>query len=194
MNRHRPKTLVRYFMLAGFVLAVLVGCGGGGGPRLMPPVDQALPQTAAPQTQGVPERNRLVASQPALAQLAPGSEFDFVLSADLSQELYQMSSRIGFDPAVVQPESVTYGSLLPSDAVRMSRRDLPDTVPFAFTAPPGHAGIPAGSGELLRVRFRLLGNPVGGRAVWLVNNAEYLQLRDRIGRRLSFDLAREVGQ
>jgi hypothetical protein len=193
MNRVLSRAILRGLLLASFALAVLGGCGGGG-QHVMPPVETTAPAGQPAGNSGLPERNILTASLPALSQLAPGSEFDFVLSAALAEELYQMSGRIGFDPAVVRPVGSEFGALLPADAVRMSRDDLPDTVPFAFTAQPGRSGIGAGRGELLRVRFRLLGSPAGGRAVWLVNEAEFLQLRDRIGRRLRFDLAREVGQ
>jgi len=193
MNRFLSRAIMRGLLLASFTLAGLGGCGGDG-QHVMPPVETTAPVGQPAADPRAPERNTLTASLPALAQLAPGSEFDYVLSTELTEELYQMSGRIGFDPAVVRPVGVTYGSLLPADAVRMSRDDLPDIVPFAFTAQPGRSGIGAGRGELLRVRFQLVGTPADGSAVWLINEAEYLQLRDRIGRRLSFDLAREVGQ
>jgi len=175
------------------MLAALGGCGGGG-QHVMPPVETVAPANQPAGDQQAPQRNVLTASLPSLSQLAPGSEFDYVLNAELTEELYQMSGRIAFDPAVVRPVDCEFGALIPADAVRMSRMDLPDTVPFAFTARPGRTGVNAGRGELLRVRFQLVGVPAGGRAVWLVNEAEYLQLRDRIGRRLRFNLAREVGQ
>ena len=193
MRRHISIAVVLAILLAIFMLNALPGCGGGG-QRLMPPVDNTPPALEPDADEGAPTRNTLLATMPALSGLAPGAEFDYVLSVELVEELYQLSARIAFDPAVVEPVDVAYGALLPSDAVVMSRRNEAEIVPFAFTALPGRAGIQPGRGELLRVRFRLAGNPSGGRAIWLVNEAEFLQLRDRVGRRLFFDLSSEVVQ
>lgn len=194
MQRRISFAAVSAILLATLILNALPGCGGGASRGLVPPVDTAAPAVESAADQGEPTRNRLVATMPSLSRLAVGAEFDYVLSVELAEELYQLSARIGFDPAVVQPVDVEYGALLPPDAVVLSRTGEAEIVPFAFTALPGRTGIQPGRGELLRVRFRLATEPAGGRAIWLVNEAEFLQLRDRIGRRLSFDLAREVQQ
>lgn len=191
MQRQISIAVVLAVLLAIFMLNALPGCGGGGGRQLMPPVDNTTPEVQPAVEDGAPTRNALVATMPALSSLAPGAEFDYVLSVELAEELYQLSARIAFDPAVVRPVDVEHGALLPADAVVMSRLGEEEIVPFAFTALPGRVGIQPGRGELVRVRFRLTGDPHGARAVWLVNEAEFLQLRDRIGRRLSFDLANE---
>jgi len=175
------------------LLGLLAGCGGGG-QQVTPLMDSTPVELAAPASEGAPERNRLTASMPALSSLAAGAEFDFLLSVELAEELYQCSARIGYDPAVVQPVAAEYGALIPSDAVRLPWAEAEGVVPLAFTALPGRSGIQSGRGELWRVTFRLTGAPGGDRAVWLVNEAEFLQLRDRVGRRLSFDLASEEVQ
>ena len=175
------------------LLGLLAGCGGGGR-QLTPVMDSNPPVAAAPVSEDAPTRNRLVASMPALGSLPVGTEFDFVVSAELAEELYQCSARIGYDPAAVVPVDASYGALIPSDAVRMPHAKADGVVALAFTALPGRAGIQAGRGELLRLTFRLVNAPMSGRAVWLVNEAEFLQLRDRNGRRLSFDLASEEVQ
>lgn len=175
------------------LLGLLAGCGGGG-QQVTPFMDSTPVELAAPASEEAPERNRLVASMPALGSLAAGSEFDYLVSVELAEELYQCSARVGYDPAVVQPLAAEYGALIPSDAVRLPWAEAEGVVPLAFTALPGRAGIQSGRGELLRVTFRLTGVPSGNRAVWLVNEAEFLQLRGRAGRRLSFDLANEEVQ
>jgi hypothetical protein len=175
------------------LLGLLAGCGGGG-QQITPLIDSTPAVVEAPGAEEAPTRNRLVASMPALGSLAAGSEFDYLVSVELAEELYQCSARVGYDAAVVQPVTAEYGALIPADAVRLPWAEADGVVPLAFTALPGRAGIQSGRGELLRVTFRLTGAPSGGRAVWLVNEAEFLQLRDRVGRRLSFDLASEEVQ
>jgi len=179
--------LVVILLIAG-IAAGLLGCGGGGNNLPTPAAEESL--SVDPITDVAIERNRLVASMPALGRLASGSEFDFVISAELAEELYQCSLRVAYDPAVVQPVDAAFGNDVPGGMVRLARLDTDGLVPCALTALPGETGIAAGDRELLRIRFRLTGTPEG-RAVRLVNDTGFLQLRSRDGRRLSFDLATE---
>jgi len=141
---------------------------------------------------GIPTRNALITTMPAVAGMAPGTEFEFTLRGEFCTPLHQASGRIVYDPAVVQPLAVRRGELIPAGAVYLAKLDVTGFVPFAFTALPGDAGIAPGRGELLRVRFRLLAEPPPGFRIRLLNDAAYLQLRTSGGGRLSFDLASEV--
>ncbi|MBN2081562.1 hypothetical protein JW859_05060 [bacterium] len=188
MRRRVPLLLVLACLLIAGIAAGLLSCGGGGSSNLPAPVDESLITT--PAADATIERNRLVTSMPALGRLASGTEFDYVISAELTEELYQCSLRVEYDPAVVEPVDSTFGDAVPAGMVRMARLSSDGLVPCALTALPGGTGIAAGTGELIRIRFRLRGTP-DGRAVRLVNDAGFLQLRDRSGQRLSFDLATE---
>ena len=186
----------------GVALAVLVllnACGGGGislspgrsngyqdagvisAPESPDEAADTPPATAT-------ARTTLTLAMPALGQMGPGGSFDVTLSASVVGELYQGSMRIGFDPAVVQPVSSRTGGLVPSHMVRLTGLDQPDHVPFAFTALPGGTGITDTSGELVTVTFRLLAPVTDGSPLWLVNDASYLQLRDRNGQRIGYNL------
>jgi len=187
------------------VLLALIACGGGSIPlpgevnfdTPMPP-DGASPMIPAPAGDEAgdvvqPERTTLKLSYPALATLAPGSEFEAVVGGVFITEVYQGSLRLSYNPAVVEPVSVERGGLLLDDMVHVTGLMQGDHVPFAFTALPGHAGIAPGEGELLRVRFRLLDVPTTGQPLSLLNDAMFLQLRDRQGKRLGFDLESRMG-
>ncbi len=172
----------------------LHGCGGGGGvshsrsDRLgNPQTNTQLPSESPP-----PQRNRLVTSTPILNKLSPGQEFDFVLRAELKDELFQTSARILYDPSVFSPIRTSKGNLIPEDAVFFAKLDKEGLLPFAITRLPGSEGIRAGTGEILRVRFRLLSTPQANSRIRLQNEPAFLQLRDKSGGRLSFDLATEV--
>ena len=148
--------------------------------------EQPLPVTRQP-------RNMLILDSAAIGRLKPGDEFDVVVKGRFIDEVYQGSARIAFDQELMRPVEAKRGSMLLSDMIHIAGINQPQHVPFSFTALPGNAGIAPGEGELLRIRFRLTGTPGPGKHIWLINEAEFLQLRDRQGQRLSFDLeTREV--
>ena len=188
--------------LAAFTSIVLAlalsACAAGSGllrqahsPVNEPPV--WLSQTPAPTA-----RNVLRTRMPALATLAGAAEFDFIVSMQLDDALFQGSGRIVYDPLYLEPLRAERGALIPQSAVFIAplTSELPAdslpagmaAIPFAFTMLPEQPAIPASSGELLCVRFRLKQATHKARAVYLLNNAEYLQLRDAQGQRLAFDL------
>ena len=177
-----------------WILALCVlaspSCGGGGARHSInrPELSTATPQAPAAN----PERNVLTAVMPPLAGLGAGSEFEFTLTAQLAQEVKQGSGRILYDATAAAPVAVEKGALIPGSFVFFSKLDASGVVPFAFTSLPGGRGIAIGSGELLRVRFRMLAAPPSGFRVRLQNDGAYLQLRNNQGGRLSFDLASEV--
>jgi hypothetical protein len=158
-------------------------------------------------------RNVLATRVPSTQGLAAGAEFELVVSVELAGALYQGSGRVLYDSRAVQPVGASRGALIPPGAVFVAKLDAPagmaggassatgvsgaggtrldGVVPYAFTALPGQAAIPPGSGELVRLRFRLLA-PCSACPVRLLNDPAYLQLRDSAGRRLAFDLREEV--
>jgi hypothetical protein len=145
-----------------------------------------------------------------LAALLPGAEFDFVVRADLKDELFQASTRVLYDSSVLAAVSVERGEALPANCLFISKLDaergslavpekeaadgLDRVIPAAFTGRPGDPALRPGKHELLRLRFRLL-EPIGRRAapVRLQNDRDFLQLRDSAGRRIPFDFESRVG-
>jgi hypothetical protein len=187
------------------LLAAAIGCGEKA--ALTAPPSPTPPGTELPSGNdaGQLNRNLLSTSMPALAGLSTGAEFEFVISVKCTDPLYQGSGRVLYDPAVMQPVAAMRGSAIPAGFLFSAKLDaatvasnglsgLPPVagmVPYAFTGLPDAPGRVA-SGELCRVRLRLL-RPAGpDSAVRLLNNASYLQLRGPAGNRLAFDLHAEV--
>lgn len=181
---------------------VLSGCG----PRTATPIPalKSAPPTPAaePGAQPAARRNVLSATLPPLGRLVVGAEFDYVLSADMVEALFQGSGRVLYDSRSVRPIAAAWGPLAPPSGVRVAKLDaaaaatpmggLDGVAPFAFTALPGQGSVVPGQGEILRLRFKLIGKVRDGAAIRLQNDPAYLQLRDSQGRRLSFDLSEEV--
>jgi len=170
--------------------AISLSPGGAAAPQdsgaIDPPDNPA--DVVTPGTEERVLRNTLSLTIPPLARLTPGTEFAVTLGASFIGEVYGGSARIGFDPAVVQPVDSRIGGLVPGSMVHLTGLDQPRHVPFAFTALPGDNGIVDASGELVTVTFRMVGPIGGGQPVYLINEYEFLQLRDRQGQRLGFDL------
>lgn len=183
-----------YILVLGAIL-FSPACGGGGRGFIPRPTHQPEPpssQQQLPTEPSIPSRNCLTARMPALSRLEVGSEFEFVLKGEFREEVFQGSGRILYDREFVEPVRVSRGEMIPGDAVFMAKLDADGFVPFAFTPLPGNCGLPAGRGELLKVRFRLLNAPPPSFRIRLLNTPEYLQLRSHSGGRVSFDLAMEV--
>ncbi|MCB1187399.1 hypothetical protein KDL29_09565 [bacterium] len=185
---------------------LFIACGGNGGPiqqeqlNAAPQVDRQLPlQEQVAEGAGLPladgdaGSNLVTLRTPALAELGPGDEFTATLSVDLSDEVHQGVLRLMFDSLALQPVEVVPGAMLPSGMVRIADLDKPGFIPLAFTALPGGTDVAAGSGELFSIRFRLLkaGNEAG--RISFISDNDFLQLRDRDGERLRFNLGTEAG-
>jgi hypothetical protein len=147
----------------------------------------------------------LQTSMPALAGLTAGAECTFTISVQLSEPLFQACGRVLYAPELLEPLTVKRGTLVPVGDVFIAPLNAePGTftlpagmaaVPFAFTGLPGGEAVATGSGVLLEVRFRLKQSVDQPHALYLLNDPEYLQLRDANGHRLAFDLeSQEVGQ
>lgn len=113
-----------------------------------------------------------------------------LVSADDAAELYQLSCRLTFDPAVVRPVTTTRGTLVDQRAVFFTSDQPEAYVPVAFTYHPGEA-IPAASGTIARLEFSVI-DPAGNPGFGLVTDEEFLIANDSAGRRLS--AAAEVAQ
>ncbi len=177
------------------LLAVLLAACGGGGASAPSVPEQYAGEPAAPALETPDDggalnpapANKLVLTVPALGGLAAGAEFEARLLGEFTSEVYQGSCRLAFDPAVLEPVGACAGSFIPAAMVTLADTRQTGFVPFAFTGLPGDPGLSAGAGELLTVRFRVLA-PAAEARVRFVNDAEFLQLRDRHSRRLNFDI------
>lgn len=198
--------MIRQLMLflSACTLLALISCAGGSSALSIDPNANhpPAPGNSAPDVQDQSSRNTLSVRMPEISQLAAGAEFEVILSAQFNSELYQGSGRLAYNRQAIRPISAKRGAI-PAGNVFAAKLDSPPAtsqeyagldgiVPFAFTALPGRAGFGSNSGELLRVRFKLLASPGVQYPVALVNTPEYLQLRDAQGQRLSFDLSTEV--
>ena len=154
---------------------------------------------------GAASRNVLSVSMPALALLQTGAEFDVVLRVRFAEALYQGCGRVAYDSAVLKPVTVTRGTAIPAGDVFVAKLDAGQlaggatsgqdaVVPFAFTGLNGAGCVAKASGELLRIRFRLIAASSAQYPLRLLNDPSFLQLREPSGQRLSFDLSEEVGQ
>jgi hypothetical protein len=197
---------MRIFLVTGvciFMCAwMLAGCGPRGA-ATGSALQAGTPDSGLPAANPEPaQRNVLQVAMPALSRLAPGAEFEYVLSANMSDALYQGSGRVLYDSRVLRPTAAQWGALAPAHGVCVAKLDTPPdasggagldcAVPFAFTALPGQGAAAPGQGVLLSLRFKLIGVPHGAEVLRLLNDPAYLQLRDAQGKRLSFDISEEV--
>ncbi len=181
-----------------FVFVVLVvvlsftSCGGG---NRRPVIEVGIPQPEPAQSvedTSSPERTALISITPPIHNVSVGGEFEFVLMGEFSESIHQASGRIVYESSYVEPVEVKRGELIPDDAIFVAKLDAGSVIPFAFTVLPGGKDIQPGSGELLRVKFRLVKRPPSGFRIRLMNNPAFLQLRDMRGKRVPFDLKTEV--
>lgn len=209
MLRPRQKCVKNSWLLPlALVLLVVLSPGCGGKTAQPTPISPSTPgaQTPSDGSTGQSSRNLLSTSMPELVGLSAGAEFDFTISLSCTDPLYQGSGRVLYDPTLLRPVAAVRGAALPADFLFSAKLDaapvasagapgLPPVagvVPYAFTGLPGAPGQMASTGELCRVRFRLLLQASPGCTVRLLNNADYLQLRGLAGNRLAFDLHAEV--
>lgn len=188
------------------LIALSPGCGGRTAQPAPAPPNIPEAQTPSDGGAGQTSRNLLSTSMPELVGLSTGAEFEFVIRANCTDALYQGSGRVLYDPALMRPVAAVRGAALPAGFLFSAKLDaapvasdgapgLPSmagVVPYAFTGLPDAPGQVASTGELFRLRFRLLRQASPDAAVRLLNNAEYLQLRGPAGNRLPFDLHAEV--
>lgn len=183
--------LALFALLAALVFAAAaISCGRSGRAPVYQGGPSGKPASAQPETPGdssAIQRNTLFVVSPDFSALSFGDEFDVKIDFELAEEMYQMSGRLIYDRRFVQPVRATRGAI-PDSAVFFAKIDHPDFVPFAFTQTGGARGIPAGKGEILSVMFRVIADPAGAPRVRLLNDAQYLHLRNGKRERLAFDL------
>lgn len=102
-----------------------------------------------------------------------------------ADELYQLSCRIAYDPAVIRPVDSRRAALVDERATFFATLKPADYVPVAFTYHDGES-IPAATGTLAEVEFELL-NPAVDPGLHIITVAEYLIARDHDGRDLVID-------
>ncbi|MEZ5339587.1 MAG: cohesin domain-containing protein [bacterium] len=200
MRTARPTYIVPG-LTAVLATLLFIACGGSGNfaPAPQEQSSQPAPQRIAPQQQlEIPETesaavNRVVLQTPALVELSAGEEFTAVLHMDAIREIHQGVLRLQFDATRMEPIEVLPGELLPAEMVRIADISQPGFIPLAFTALPGGTDIGEGSGELFRIRFRLLSAGSEAGRPGFKGGSDFLQLRDRQGRHLSFELGTEAG-
>lgn len=183
-------------------IAILIVCPGCGGNSSLPSTDHNN-QTPAPPASSA--HNVLQTHMPPLQGLVTGAEFEYSVNAEFVDALYQGCGRIIYDPAVMQPIEASRGAAVPASDIFVAKLDAPPQllagsskpqafVPFAFTGLPGSPAPTKVSGELVKVKFRLLKDPPADCHVSLLNDAQYLQLRSPQATRLPFDMQVEVTQ
>jgi hypothetical protein len=181
-------------------IAVLLICPGCGGNSSVPSADHNGQTPAPPATSG---HNTLATHMPPLTGLAAGAEFEYSVNANFKDALYQGCGRIVYDASVMQPIAATRGAAIPAADIFVAKLDAPSQVlpgsttaqsfvPFAFTGLPDNAAHPGISGELIKVKFRLLKDPPADCHISLLNDQQFLQLRSPQATRLPFDMQLEV--
>jgi len=186
---------------------LFIACGGNAGPLEQPQPGQQPQQQLPEQTrqtqplagealpgQDIAQIGNLVSLRtPALAHMQAGTEFTAVLSLKLVEDAHQGVLRLLFDSQSMQPVEAAPGDRLPAGMLRIADLDKPGFIPLAFTALPEGQDLAAGSGELYRIRFRLLTDGSQAGRLSFSADDDFLQLRDRDGRHIRFDLSTEAG-
>lgn len=181
-------------------IAVLLICLGCGGNSSVPGSDPNHQTPNPPATSG---HNTLSTHMPPLAGLAAGAEFEYSVRADFKDALYQGCGRIVYDASVMQPVAAARGAAIPAADIFVAKLDAPPQVlagsttaqafvPFAFTGLPDSPKNSGISGELVKVKFRLLKAPPADCHISLLNDQQFLQLRSPQATRLPFDMQVEV--
>lgn len=167
MRKSAPGGRTRFpAVLITFVLLLLCSCGGGG--------SQKSSDTPA-----------LDSSSMLLLTLRSTDSSDGQVSVSLLAEntagLYQLSTRLSFNPAAVRPLGPAQrGSLIASDSIFYSNDRQNSYVPVAFSNRRAES-ISQSSGELFQLHFEVL-NPALDPQFNLQRDAEFLIARDNSAR------------
>jgi hypothetical protein len=205
MHANRLALIVMALMLL-LITTVFMACAGNG--QRVPLEQAADTETAGgfdvnrygPQEQAGIEPavdaesiNRVILEVPALDRLGPGDEFSAVISGEFGQEVHQGVLRLLYDMEAMTPLEIVPGKQLPQDMIRIGDLSHSGILPLAFTALPGARNIAPGSAELYRVRFRLLKDGAEAGRIRFRSDPEFLQLRNRDGEHIRFDVATRAG-
>jgi len=154
----------------------MVACGGGS---------SVAPQSAVQPPTAQPDLALRVAAEPAANSLQAVE-----LRASDVGELYQLSCRIAFNPAAVEPLQCNRGALVDDRAAFFSTTAASGFVPVAFTYHAGEA-IATPAGSLAAIEFRIIDDSIDP-GYHLIDDEEYLIARNSAGQALT--VALEVGQ
>lgn len=148
----------------------LIACGGGG---------STPPDTAAPARTPAFQLN--LGTDPTVA-----GRLTARLSVSDAAELYQLSCRVAYDPAVLRPVECRRAALVTTDATFFTTLTAGSYIPVAFT---NHAGVPlpAAAGVLAELEFEII-DPLATPRLSLVTDSEYLIARDSTGADLGIGL------
>lgn len=167
------RTRIPALTLALLVLLALCACGGGGNSRS--------------EQSGKPEGNtagvKLTLSS---AEQADGS-IHVELAAANAAALYQLSSRLTFNPEAVRPLGPARpGNLPAADAIFYSNDRQPDFVPVAFSNRRGEA-LGQNTGVLYQLEFQVL-DAQADPGFNLISDAEFLIGRDNAAQDIALEL------
>jgi hypothetical protein len=112
------------------------------------------------------------------SRLEAGDWFEVSVTVVDASDLYQFSTRLDFDPALVRPLEVSDGGFLGTESLFIGNFREDGIIPIAGTktfAGPGADG----SGELARVVFeKLVSGPLPSSAVRFTRESRFLVLKD----------------
>ena len=167
--------IFKRFAAIGLTIALILSlfaCGGGGrtDPAALTDGGQAAPDLTLAVTRTAMAGGRLTAG----------------LAVTGAEELYQLSCRLAYDPAVLRPVDSRRAALVTGDATFFSTLKADGYVPVAFT---NHDGtpLPAAAGTLAEVEFEVI-DPLSPVELSLITDPDYLIARDNTGTDLVIDL------
>ncbi|MCB1216183.1 hypothetical protein KDL44_02250 [bacterium] len=167
------RTRIPALTLALLAMLALCACGAGGSSR--------SEQSGKPESS--PAGVKLTLSS---AEQADGL-IHVELAAGNAAALYQLSSRLTFNPEAVRPRGPARpGNLPAADAIFYSNDRQPDFVPVAFSNRRGEA-LGQHSGVLYQLEFEVL-NPQADPRFNLISDADYLIARDNAAQDIKIEL------
>ena len=202
MRRIRLMLLALPLMII-LVSLVFIACGGGGTTNQdldlsmeSPQIETNIPTQESDDPVDLANSiadNKVILIVPALNDLSAGDEFTALVSVDTVEDVHQGVLRLIYDASSMTPVSVEPGEVMPSDMLRIGDLDNSGFLPLAFTALPGAANIRPGKGELFRIRFRLETEGRNSGRIRFRSDREFLQLRNRDGRHIGFEVETRAG-
>ena len=154
-------------------LLLIGSCGGGGA---------AQTESGSPADGSGSKLNLTLRS----AEQAPGT-LSVELLAENAAGLYQLSSRLSFNPAAVRPSGPARpGNLISANAIFYSNDRQESFVPVAFTNRSA-AAISQASGQIFIIEFDVT-DPAADPAFNLVRDSEFLIARDNAARDIELQL------
>ena len=121
-----------------------------------------------------------------ISETAPDGKLRVEVQARSAQGIFQLSTRIEFDPLAVKPLSIERGGLVGQQAVFFTLDNQAGFIPLAFTYHQGDS-LPAGEGTIAEIVFEVLDSSRPA-SLRFNSNDEYLIARDAGGSNLPVQL------